>query len=90
MRELVTFVSKQASYEADTGHNDDLVMCLVLFGWLSTQSYFKDLTDLDIRKTLFQKQIDAIEEDVMPFGFLNIEDAFQRDEFGEVFGDTIL
>jgi hypothetical protein len=90
MRELVTFVSKQSSYEADTGHNDDLVMCLVLFGWLSTQSYFKDLTDLDIRKTLFQKQIDAIEEDVMPFGFLNIEDAFQRDEFGEVFGDTIL
>jgi hypothetical protein len=89
MRELVTFISKNNSYEADTGSNDDLVMCLVLFGWLSTQTYFKDLTDLDIRKTLFQKQIDAIEEEVMPFGFLSGVDE-EMDEFGGEFGSTIL
>ena len=89
MRELVTFISKNNSYEADTGSNDDLVMCLVLFGWLSTQTYFKDLTDLDIRKTLFQKQIDAIEEEVMPFGFLSGVDD-EMDEFGSEFGDSIL
>jgi hypothetical protein len=64
-------------------------MCLVLFGWLSTQTYFKDLTDLDIRKTLFQKQIDAIEEEVMPFGFLSGVDD-EMDEFGSEFGDSIL
>lgn len=90
MRELVTFIVKNNSYEADTGSNDDLVMCLVLFGWLSTQNYFKDLTDLDIRKTLFQKQLDAIEEDVMPFGFLSGIDDVGKDEFGAEFGDTIL
>ncbi len=90
MRELVTFVSKNASYEAETGSHDDLVMCLVLFGWLSTQTYFKDLTDLDIRKTLFQKQLDAIEDDVMPFGFLSGVDDGEKDEFGGEFGNTIL
>jgi len=90
MRELVTFISKNASYEADTGSHDDLVMCLVLFGWLSTQNYFKDLTDLDIRKTLFQKQLDAIEEEVMPFGFLSSVDNDEKDEFGGEFGSTIL
>ena len=89
MRELVTFIVKNNSYEADTGSNDDLVMCLVLFGWLSTQNYFKDLTDLDIRKTLFQKQLDAIEEDVMPFGFLSGVDD-EMDEFGGEFGATVL
>jgi len=90
MRELVTFISKNASYEAETGSHDDLVMCLVLFGWLSTQTYFKDLTDLDIRKTLFQKQINAIEDDVMPFGFLSGVDDDENDEFGGEFGSTIL
>jgi hypothetical protein len=90
MRELVTFISKNASYEAETGSHDDLVMCLVLFGWLSTQNYFKDLTDLDIRKTLFQKQINAIEEEVMPFGFLSGVDDVEKDEFGGEFGTTIL
>jgi hypothetical protein len=90
MRELVTFVSKNSSYEAESGSHDDLVMCLVLFGWLSTQTYFKDLTDLDIRKTLFQKQISAIEDDVMPFGFLSGVDDPENDEFGGEFGSTIL
>jgi len=90
MRELVTFISKNNSYEADTGSNDDLIMCLVLFGWLSTQTYFKDLTDLDIRKTLFQKQIDAIEEEIMPFGFLSNVDYGDDDGFGGEFGETIL
>jgi hypothetical protein len=75
--ELVSFVSKKESYEADTGHNDDLVMCLVLFGWLTTQTYFKDMTDLDIRKSLYQEKIQHAEEDLPPFGIidtgLNIE-----------------
>lgn len=69
--ELATFISKGTSYEAEFGKNDDLVMCLVLFSWMSTQQYFKDLCDNDIRKQMindYQKQID---EDVMMFGLIN-------------------
>jgi hypothetical protein len=69
--ELSTFVSKKQSYQADSGHHDDLVMTLVLFGWLTYQQYFKDLVDLDIRKDLYQDKIDSIEEDLVPFGIFD-------------------
>ena len=71
LHELTTFVESKGSYAADQGHHDDLVMCLVLFGWLTKQTYFKDQTDLDIRKMLYEKQMKEIEEDMTPFGFLN-------------------
>ena len=71
LHELTTFVENKGSYAADQGHHDDLVMCLVLFGWLTKQTYFKDQTDLDIRKMLYEKQMKEIEEDMTPFGFLN-------------------
>ena len=70
IQELVSFVAKSASFEADTGHNDDLVMCLVLFGWLTTQNYFKDLTNMDIRKRLFDEKLKQLEDEIVPFGFI--------------------
>ena len=71
IEELSTFVSKRGSYEADTGHHDDLAMTLVLFGWLTSQSYFRDISDVDIRKDLFQDRIDSVEESLTPFGFID-------------------
>jgi len=50
--ELYTFISKANSYQADDGYNDDLVMCLVLFGWLTRQVYFEDLLDLKNKKII--------------------------------------
>lgn len=50
--ELTNFVSVKASYEADTGYHDDLVMCLVLFAWMVDQSHFKELTSIDLRSLL--------------------------------------
>lgn len=46
VNELSTFSKKKNSYEAEKGKNDDLVMCLVLFGWMSDQPFFKELTDI--------------------------------------------
>jgi hypothetical protein len=69
--ELMSFVSKAQSYSAEDGHNDDLVMSLVLFSWLSRQPYFKELTNLDTRLALFQKEIKQLEEDLAPFGFIS-------------------
>ena len=69
--ELTTFVAKKQSYEADDGHHDDLVMCLVLFGWLTRQDYFKNLTDVDVRTDIYQDEIDQLEDDMSPFGFID-------------------
>ena len=74
IQELYTFVAKGVSFEADDGHNDDLVMCLVLFGWLTRQEYFKNLTDVDIRKDIYEDEMKRIEEDILPFGFMSTID----------------
>ncbi len=71
IKEFVSFISKKKSYQAETGHHDDLVMTLVLFGWLTTQSYFKELTNLDIRKDLYEDKMKQIEDDMTPFGFID-------------------
>ena len=69
--EMSTFVQKGASFEAEEGATDDLMMCLVFFSWLTDQQYFKDLTDEDIRKRLYESQRENIEADMAPFGFID-------------------
>ena len=68
--ELITFIAKKQSFEADDGHNDDLVMCLVLFSWLSRQDYFKDLTNVDTRTAIYEDEIARLEDEMTPFGFI--------------------
>lgn len=67
IEELSNFVQVKDSYEADEGHHDDLVMCLVLFGWLIRQAYFKDLTNSDIRARFLADKKQMMEEDLLPF-----------------------
>jgi hypothetical protein len=68
--ELSTFVSVNNSYKADAGYHDDLAMCLIIFGWLSTNQYFKELTDVDMRKKMYEEQMRQIEENLTPFGVI--------------------
>jgi hypothetical protein len=68
--ELTTFIQKHNSFEAEEGRNDDLVMCLVIYSWLIQQEYFKELTNQDIRKRLYDEQKNQIEQDMAPFGFI--------------------
>ena len=71
IKEFSTFVENgKGSYEADDGYNDDLVMCLVLFGWLANDSYFKDLTDTNLRRMMYDEEVRFIEDNLIPFGFL--------------------
>ena len=69
--ELTTFIQKHNSFEAEEGCNDDLAMCLVIFSWLVAQPYFKEMTDDDIRKRIYEDQEDQIEADMAPFGFIS-------------------
>ena len=68
--ELTTFSQKANSFEAEEGCNDDLAMCLVIFAWLVAQEYFKEMTDNDIRKRIYEEQKNQIEQDMAPFGFI--------------------
>jgi len=68
--ELSTFIVKGQSFEADSGCTDDLVACLFMFAWATDQTYFKELTDMDIRKTMMAEQQDMLEQDMAPFGFV--------------------
>ena len=83
--ELTTFAQKHNSFEAEEGCNDDLAMCLVIFAWLVAQEYFKEMTDNDIRKRIYEEQKNQIEQDMAPFGF--IADGFDDESFVDKDGD---
>ena len=95
MSELTTFIQKGNTFEAEEGCHDDLAMCLVIYAWLVAQDYFKELTDQDVRKRLYEEQKNAIEQDMAPFGFMDdgmdqasfVDDEgdrwFQADEYGD-------
>ena len=76
---------KHNSFEAEEGCNDDLAMCLVIYAWLVAQDYFKELTDQDVRKRLYDEQKNQIEQDMAPFGFINdgLEDSTFVDDEGD-------
>ena len=68
--EISTFIQVRDSYQADDGYHDDLVMPLVLFSWLTTNPYFREMSDVNIREAMYQERIKQIEEEVVPFGFI--------------------
>jgi hypothetical protein len=92
--ELTTFAQRHNSFEAEEGCNDDLAMCLVIFSWLVAQDYFKEMTDNDVRKRIYEEQKNQIEQDMAPFGFIldgldestfvdNEGDRWHVDEYGD-------
>ena len=85
LSELTTFIQKNNSFEAEEGCNDDLAMCLVIYAWLVQQDYFKELTDQDVRKRLYDEQKNQIEQDMSPFGFMS--DGLEDDSFVDAEGD---
>ena len=83
--ELTTFIQKHNSFEAEEGCNDDLAMCLVIYAWLVQNDYFKELTDQDVRKRLYEEQKNQIEQDMAPFGFM--DDGMDNESFVDNDGD---
>lgn len=73
IQELSSFVSKGNSYEAEAGKHDDIVATLFLFAWLTTQRYFKELTNKDARGQMASDHASAMEEELAPFGFFGFE-----------------
>jgi len=69
--EMTTYIAKGSSYEADEGYHDDLMMTLILFGWLVNQKYFTEVTDMDLREKMFKEQLEEAEAQLIPFGYIN-------------------
>jgi hypothetical protein len=67
IHEISTFIEKGQGYQADEGYHDDLVMCLVMFGWLSTMPFFKELVDVNTREGLYKQNITEIQQTLTPF-----------------------
>ena len=92
INELTTFIQKKQSFEADEGFHDDLVMCMVIFAWLVQQEYFKEMTDNDVRKRIYDEQRNQIEQDMAPFGFITTglegDDGFVEEGSVWEYGDT--
>jgi hypothetical protein len=88
INELSTFVQKSNTFMAEEGKNDDLVDCLISFAWASTNEYFKEITDDDIRKRLFQEKSENEENDILPIGFIengtDVETFVEEDKLWEV------
>ena len=79
IRELTTFALTNNTYQAEDGSHDDLAMTLVIFGWLVQQRYFKELTNMDIRKKMWEEQMETLEQDMLPFGI--IDDGMEEESF---------
>ena len=87
INEISTFIEVRGTHKADEGYQDDLVMCLVLFAWATNELFFKDLTDTNLRKALYEEQFKQIEENLTPFGI--IENGIPEEEKPQIMTDAI-
>ena len=69
--EISTFEARGQSYEASDGNHDDLMMNLVMFGYFVSTQYFSDMTDINLKEMLFKNKMKQIEDDIVPFGFID-------------------
>jgi hypothetical protein len=83
--ELTTFVANKNSFAAEEGANDDMVMTLVIFAWVATQKYFKEIVNHDIRKQLQLENMNQLDDEVLPAPI--IEDGLEHD-FEIIDGDV--
>lgn len=83
--ECSTFVAKAQSYEASEGNHDDLIMNLVMFGYFATTEMFRNMTDINLKEMMFKDRMRQIEDDMVPFGYIDdgsaaIDDWEQREK----------
>ena len=64
--EFTTFVAQKNSFAAESEANDDLVMGLVMFGWVTTQKYFKEIVNHDVRKQFQLENMNQVDEITPP------------------------
>jgi hypothetical protein len=69
--QLTTFVSSHSSFKAEEGSNDDIVMTLVMFAWMTTNQYFKEIVNHDLRKQMQLEMLNQSDEEMPSFGIFD-------------------
>ena len=71
--ELMTFIAKGKSYEADKECYDDMVMTLVIFSWFTTLELFDEIFygGRKVSKELYERRIQDALEDLPPPIFID-------------------
>lgn len=85
--ELMRFSADKKTFKAEEGSNDDLVMTLVHFGWLTSQRYFKENIKSNIREVLQQEQMNLTDDQIIPAGIIDNgldNDTMERDAMGDI------
>jgi hypothetical protein len=83
--EMGTFVAKGNSYQASGSNHDDLMMNLVMFGWFISTDIFNGITDINMKNLLYREQLQAIQDDMLPFGIIS-SDAYDEDDMERIGG----
>ena len=78
--EMSTFEARGQSFEASDGNHDDLVMNFVMFGYFAMSNHFMDMTDINLKEYMFKQKIQEIENDIVPFGFIDDGSEFMREQ----------
>jgi hypothetical protein len=84
--ELTTFEQHKTSFAAAEGANDDMAMTLVIFSWATTQKYFREIVNHDLRKQVQLENMNQFDEEVLPAPI--IDNGVDRPGF-EVWGDDV-
>lgn len=69
VQEFRTFSEKGVSWAAEEGYHDDLIMGLVIFAWLTTQTKFADYADKDdlrLASEVFRNELEDMNDDYAP------------------------
>jgi hypothetical protein len=85
--EISTFEAKGTSYEASDGNHDDIVMNLVLFGYILTTTKFAEMTDINVKNVMYETRMKEIEEDLPPWGIVDdglTEEPLIIDEYSDI------
>jgi hypothetical protein len=69
--QLTTFIQKNNTFKADEGTNDDIVMTLVIFAWMTTNQYFKEIVNHDLRKQMQLELLNQSDDEVPSFGIFD-------------------
>ena len=77
--EISTFEARGTSYEASDGNHDDLVMNLVMFGYFVSSQQFGEMTDINLKQMLYDQKVREIDNDMIPFGFIDDGSAYMNE-----------
>ena len=63
------------------------MMNIVLFAYFATTAYFMDMTDINLKEMIYKQRMKEIEEDIVPFGFIDTGEVRELTE-QEIRGET--